>query len=267
MPYFRQNKLPEGCFNPRAVLDNYLPLKRLDVIQAIFGFLKITLTACHFFLLLRYKRYLEVEFVVNGFVAEVIEERTRTEFYIVFRTVNGDFASSVDCAVAFIHSGQELHFVGFFLDGQVTHDFVVAFCVLRDRLGDHKLRSWVFRRSEKVIAFEVTNQFAGILAFEVSAGDGVHVNIEGTTGEFAIGPSKVATLHFNIAGVFAGHFVASPGDGAGSDIYIVVSGVLSSHYQKSQQREEKQFFHFFKEIKMVNESETEILKPAQRYVS
>gem|GEM_PF-6669986 len=41
MPYFRQNKLSGGCFNLRTVLDNYLSLKRLDIIQAIFGFSKL----------------------------------------------------------------------------------------------------------------------------------------------------------------------------------------------------------------------------------
>lgn len=182
---------------------------------------------------------IEVELVVDGFVAQVIEKRAGAEAHIVLRAVNGDFARGGYFAVAFGQIGREFDLLRRLFDRQVADDLVVAFCVLRNGAGNDEFSRRVFGNTEKVVAFQVTDQFAGVFAFQIRAGDGVHIDFKGTAAQLVVVEKQVAIFDFYRAGMLAGHFVAIPYNVTGRNIHIVGVEVGGRHGQNSQKREEE----------------------------
>jgi hypothetical protein len=190
-------------------------------------------------LLFRHQRNLHIEFVVDGFVAQTVKERTGAVAHVEFRTVDRHLASRVDRAVGFTDGSKKLHFFGGFFDRQIALDLVVAFRVLRDGFRDDKFGARKLGRTEEVVAFQVTYQFAGPFAFQIGASDAGHVDFKRTAGQFAIGHGQIAAFDFDGTGVFARHFVAGPHNGAGCHVGFVVGCACEGHHDRCQCKQEK----------------------------
>ncbi len=106
-------------------------------------------------LLFRNQRYLQVELVVDGFVAQTVEEGTGTVTHVKIGTVDRNLAGGADLAIAFRCIGEEFHLFRRFLDGQVAEYLVVAFGILRDNFRDDKFGSRVLVHTEEIFAFQV----------------------------------------------------------------------------------------------------------------
>ena len=120
--------------------------------------------------------------------------------------------------------------------------------------GDDKFSRWVFLHAKEVRRFEVTNQFAGILALQIAACDGSHVQFKRTTSNGAVINAEAAGFNFHVAGVLTSDFVPGPDNVAGSRVNIVICRVDKGHNEKSGTEEKKQFFHVLEMLMLNNGS-------------
>jgi hypothetical protein len=163
----------------------------------------------------------KIELVVDGLVAEVIDERAGAVTNVKVGAVNGDVGNCDEGAHFFGHLGVEANGFGVFLDGDLGGYAVVTRCTTAYYCGDDQLGGWELLNAEEVGTLEVAFELSLGSAGEVSDGDGRHVDENRAAGEDAFFEIEAAGVsNADGASVLASYFVAFPGNEAFVGVYL-----------------------------------------------
>lgn len=188
------------------------------------------------------------KFVVNGFVAEAVEERGRAVFDVPLGAVYFDIAHGGEGFFVHGHDGGEGDGVCDAFDGEVASDGVVwlAGSSAFDGFyfGDLEGGHGEFFDGEEVIRLEVAKEFAAPFALQVEHRDGVHVYVKRTADEFAAVHLYSAFFDEDFTVVLASDFLADPGKFALFGVHVEIALLGEGQGgDKDQGGEDAQFFH------------------------